>query len=510
MLNNILVVEDSKTLNKVITNELKKHYTDVHQAFTLQEALNHIEKKKYDLVILDLHLPDGEGLELIYEIRSLTKTKVIVLTSSNDDDLREELFKFGILDYIIKDANILYSISEILKVLHHINEKKQDKILIIDDSKFICKRVKSILEPRNYKIKMAHNAENGLEKITEEKFHLIILDMELPDIHGSKVLQLIRAKKVFTPILVLSGKTDPEMVRTFLKNGANDYLKKPFIYEEFILKVDLWIDYHKKEHSLQKTQAELKKINHDLEQKVIQKVEKIRKKDEIVALKMRQAQMGEMLSMIAHQWRQPLNTMGISLTMLHLRAMQNTLEPEMVQDTLTQVNKHIQYMSQTIDDFKDFFKPQKEKKITNLEEIFTKAYNIIKPALQNAHIELKVDITTPQTIKTYENEVIQVILNILNNAIDALHEKKIKSPMILLKIKSNLLSIEDNAGGIKENIISKIFDPYFSTKSKNGTGLGLYMSKTIIQKHCCGELRVKNGHHGAKFTILLPTKKPEI
>ena len=138
---NILVIEDSKTINNIIAKELKKLTFNVSQAFRLSEAKLFLSSQRYELIILDLHLPDGEGSELIANIQSLCDTKVVVLTSSQDNDLREELFQYGILDYIIKDANLLYSISEIVKIIQSLQSSKNENILIIDDSSFICKQI---------------------------------------------------------------------------------------------------------------------------------------------------------------------------------------------------------------------------------------------------------------------------------------------------------------------------------------------------------------------------------
>jgi len=509
MIDSILVVEDSKTFNKIITNKLQDFSQDIDQVYTLHTALDALKEKKYDLIILDLHLPDGEGLELIYEIKSLTETKIIVLTSLQDESLREELFRCGILDYIIKDSNINYSITEVMKLIEHITAEEQDKILIIDDSKFICKQVTNILEPRNYTVEAVYNAKDGLTKSLQNDYHLIILDMELPDMHGLEVLQILRKKKKHqsTPILVISGTTNAKIIRNFLKNGANDYLKKPFIYEEFILKVDLWIDYHKKEKRLKKTTKELENLNKNLEKTIEEKIEEIRKKDEIVALKSRQAQMGEVISMIAHQWRQPLHSLSMALILLEMQLSQNSSDA--IKGTLEKMHNYIQHMSQTIDDFRDFFKPEKEKKITNFDIIFTKAYKLIEATFEKTDIQLNVTRESPENFKSYENELVQVVINILNNATDALQERKVANPTIRVNIGSNFITIEDNAGGIADEIITKIFEPYSSTKSKNGTGLGLYMSQIIVQKHCNGKLEVKNSQNGAKFTISLPTNKEE-
>jgi DNA-binding response OmpR family regulator len=504
---NILIIEDSKTINNIIYKELTALKFKVSQAFTLADAQKFLVTKKYQLIILDMHLPDGEGSELIANIQSLTKTKVVVLTSTQDEDLREELFGYGILDYIIKDTNLLYSVKEIIKIINTVTVKTKEKILIIDDSKFICKQVKTILEPRNYTIKSAFTAHSGLQKLQKEHFNLIILDMELPDIHGIKVLEHIRKESRLQsiPIIVLSGTSTPEIVRNVLKNGANDFLKKPFVFEEFILKIDLWINYFKKERELQEKTFKLQFMNENLERLVYEEVEKSRKKDKIMFTQSRQAQMGEMIAMIAHQWRQPLNAISAATSVIILKAQRGTLDSETAKDMTSKIYKHIQYLSSTIDDFRDFFKPEKKMKSSNFELILTKVLTLTQDSLKNKNIQLEIKVNNNDNFMSYENELIQVVLNLLKNAEIALIDRETNHPKIEITIDKNSLEILDNAGGISNEIINKIFDPYFSTKTdKNGTGLGLYMSKIIIEEHCHGKLAVQNMHHGAKFTITLP------
>ncbi len=503
---NILVVEDSKTINKIIAKELKSLGFYVSQAFTLKEAREFLKKNIYDLIILDLHLPDGEGSELIANIQSLTKTKVVVLTSLQDEELREELFSFGIIDYILKDTNLLYSISEVVKVIHSIEKKNGRNILAIDDSKFICKQIETTLEPRNYNVDFARTGKDGLDKIFNNNYELLILDVELPDINGLRVLNIIRSRKRYNsmPIIVLTGTASADIVRELLKNGANDIVKKPFIFEEFILKVDLWIDYFNKSKEIKDKNEKLKNINKNLEVLVSEEVEKNRQKDHIMFSQSRQAQMGEMIAMIAHQWRQPLNIISTANMLLLQKARLNKLNKKTIEDVCQKISTSIRYMSETIDDFRNFFKPDKKKSVTNFEKIIEKAYQLVRGSLEHNGIDFIVKKREVEDFETYENELVQVLLNLIKNAEDALKEKNTDKKYIKVTIDKNRLTVEDNAGGIPVDIIDKIFDPYFSTKSKKeGTGLGLYMSKIIIEEHCKGKLLVENNDKGARFTIII-------
>jgi DNA-binding response OmpR family regulator len=494
-LERLLIVEDSKMSNNLIKNKLSKYFKKIDQAFSLSEAEKFLNENQYDLIILDLHLPDGEGIELVEAVHSFVDTRIVVLTSETDISLREELFKYGIIDYIIKDSNFAYSIEEIIKLLENLSEKEKSKILIIDDSKFICNRVKKILLPRGYEVDEAYNGMDGFKKAISNKYNLIILDIELPDVNGSEILKKLRSVKSLyhVPIIVLSGTATPRLVREILKNGANDYIQKPFVIEEFILKVDLWIDYFEKEKELLEKTKELEKLNKELERRVEEEVKKRRKQEEMLLLQSRYAQMGEIIAMIAHQWKQPLNVLSLSVGFLKLQC-----KDKKVEEVLKQLENSVFYMSKTIDDFRDFFSPQKEKAKTNWQKIFEKALDIMRPQMKN--VKINVEIKKIEDFYSYENELMQVVINVLKNAYDVIREKKIEGE-IDVEIEGKRISIEDNGGGIPEEIMDKIFDPYFSTKSKNGTGIGLYMSKIIVETHCNGKIWVENTQKGAKFII---------
>ncbi len=230
------------------------------------------------------------------------------------------------------------------------------------------------------------------------------------------------------------------------------------------------------------------------------------------------AQMGEMISMIAHQWRQPLSVIASTIaamqTKIELENIKSLSKQKTQQDStyllnhFNKINNNIQYMSQTINDFRNFFKPNKNSTDFYLSDALRRVLSMLEHSFISKNIEIKLNFDELEPIHSYENEVIQVLLNLLKNSEDALDENKTINPKIEIIItKENdtqLVKIIDNAGGIPKNLLDKIFDPYFSTKSKNGTGLGLYMSKTIIQDHCHGKLTATNIKDGASFVIKLP------
>ncbi len=255
-----------------------------------------------------------------------------------------------------------------------------------------------------------------------------------------------------------------------------------------------------------KLQEELEEINQTLQDKVDLEVEKNKEQQLMIIKQNRLAQMGEMISMIAHQWRQPLNNLSILNNTLILKYSKNKLDDDIVQRFKENSKKQIELMSKTIDDFRNFFKPNKEKISFELIKVIENSLDILKPLFTKHNININIKYESEISIKGYQNEVGQALLNIFNNSIDALLENNIKDKNINIVIcddeKYVFMELSDNAGGIKEQYINKIFDPYFSTKvEKNGTGLGLYMTKTIIEDHMNGEIKVSNNDDGVLFKI---------
>lgn len=233
----------------------------------------------------------------------------------------------------------------------------------------------------------------------------------------------------------------------------------------------------------------------------------IKLQDQFLQQQAKLAQMGELLSMIAHQWRQPLTAISAASENLKLKNLLNKLDNNTIDIATNDINKYTNYLSNTINDFKNFYKTNKSIEKTSLNEMLEKSLNIIEDAIYFKNIKIIKNLNSISPINTYKSEVTQVILSLLQNAEDVLIEKQIVNPFIKIKTfedkKYLYLQVIDNGGGIPENILDKIFDPYFSTKhEKNGTGLGLYFAKSIIENNCNALLTAKSNGQEAVFTII--------
>lgn len=253
----------------------------------------------------------------------------------------------------------------------------------------------------------------------------------------------------------------------------------------------------------------LKNHNKTLEKDVQTALKKERKKDQMLIEQSRLASMGEMIEQIAHQWRQPLNTIGLLNQNLYFKKQLGKLEDEDYYRTHEKIDTNLQYMSDTIDDFRNYYKSNKEKEIYALNEAIDAILNIVEATLNYTEIKIILDVQDGVKVHNVRNELQQVLLIIINNAKDALVINNIEEKKIDIKVTSKddyaYITIDDNARGVADEIMSKIFDPYFTTKfASQGTGIGLYMAKIIIEKNMLGQLNATNIKDGARFTIKLP------
>ena len=228
----------------------------------------------------------------------------------------------------------------------------------------------------------------------------------------------------------------------------------------------------KYKYKVQNREDELKALNENLFIKIEKGIQEAKQKDKKILEQAKLARIGSMISMIAHQWRQPLSQLSAILMELETATRFKKVNDEYILNAVNKSDKMIEFMSNTIDDFRNFYKPDK------IKEDF-----LVSDACKNA-------------------------INIISNAKDILIEKEIENPKIQIDIKSkgilSIITIKDNAGGIKEENTELLFDPYYSTKdSSKGTGLGLYISKLIIERNMGGELSVFNDNEGAVFKIVV-------
>ncbi|NQY95237.1 MAG: CHASE3 domain-containing protein, partial [Campylobacteraceae bacterium] len=240
---------------------------------------------------------------------------------------------------------------------------------------------------------------------------------------------------------------------------------------------------------------------------IFQAIKENQKKDQLLLQQSKLAAMGEMVGAIAHQWRQPLNALALRNQFIIDDFEDDMIDKEYIEEFSTSSMKLINFMSKTIDDFRNFFRLDKLEKEFSIHEKISETSNMLLSQLTDHQIEINID-KNDFRVMGHDSEFQQVILNLINNAKDALLDNNISSPQINVEVSQEkdmgIIKISDNAGGIPEDVIPRVFEPYFTTKEEGkGTGLGLYMSKMIIEDNMGGHIQVENSKDGAVFTIKL-------
>ncbi len=624
----ILIIDDSKLINNSLKFSLEQRGFAVTQAFDIASAKAVLLENDFDYALLDLVLPDGDGEALLPFLQIHEEIRVIVMTSDRDADRRENLFSFGIvIDYITKERHFDEMELSIVQLIERISTNKNLSILVVDDSNFMRNHLRILLAKRGFQVHVAIDGKEALGVIKKNKIDAAIIDLEMPVMDGNRLLSAIHRDKanLMMPVMVISGTNDPAKIARVIKNGANDFIKKPYANEELLLKVDKMMEELKHRRLIQVHEAKfamynraidkaaiffkldkdmniiyanhalcdlvangleisentpfgdyvndgdkqhLETLQHELQQgNTYQKTFKLNsegldavslrltftplkesdgnirevlvigfdvsllqqkesylekrvaleskknwERNKLLIQQSKMASMGEMIGHIGHQWRQPLNALGLMFQKLNKAYHINKLNSELMDRSTEKAMRIITQMSKTIDDFRDFFSDDKTLHLCNLSEIVEQTHDIIESTLNNNNITFSTHYTDDISLLCLKNELSQVLLNIISNANDALKYKHTENPEISVTIerkkKNAIIIIDDNAGGIPDDIIERIFEPYFTTKEKDkGTGIGLYMSKTIIEEHMNGALEVSNTLSGASFKITLPIKE---
>ncbi|MEI6702027.1 MAG: cache domain-containing protein [Deltaproteobacteria bacterium] len=300
------------------------------------------------------------------------------------------------------------------------------------------------------------------------------------------------------------------LVKTFNTMLNTLDLQQESLHEQTVMLEQEVAERQMTQEALAVKQQQLEALNDSLEESIANSLHEIRQKDQMLIQQSRQAAMGEMINSIAHQWRQPLNNLGLIMQNIEISFRMGKLTLEEMSVENAKAMDTILFMSRTIDDFRYFFRDDKQKSILSVNNLLNRTLALVSAGFQHQHISMDIEVHDTVTAFGYPNEYSQVILNVLNNAKDVLTERMVSAPRIRIRAFAqegrSVVTIGDNGGGIDEDIIPKVFDPYFSTKEVGkGTGIGLYMSKVIIEQNMGGSLTARNFDGGAEFRIELPS-----
>ena len=393
------------------------------------------------------------------------------------------------------------------------------KILIVEDEWIIGSNIQEALVALGYGVtSIAQTGDAALEKARRESPDLILMDVKLQgEMDGIETAGKIQSF-LNVPVIYMTSFTDEKTIERAKKTQPFGYIVKPFENGELRTAIEMALYKHRIETELKEKSRLLTELNATLENRVHEEIEKGRQKELMLVQQSKLAAMGEMMNAIAHQWRQPLNITGLLVQDIEeaysFGELDITYIRKFVKDAMTQLN----YMSKTITDFTDFFKPTKEKIDFDVKTAIEDMITLLHAQLENARIV--VDVVSPDRMKGeppvvvpgFTDEFKQVMVNLINNARDAILQHRqsgngrSQEGRIRIEVdRSNsgaLITVADTGGGIPQDILDRIFEPYFTSKI-DGTGIGLYMSKVIIENHMGGKLHAKNNEKGAVFVIEL-------
>ena len=382
-------------------------------------------------------------------------------------------------------------------------------VLYVEDEQDLRHSVYEYLKKLFKKVDSAVDGEEGLQKYKEGQYDVVITDIEMPNMNGLDMSEKIKEINNTQEIIIMSAYTNTSYFTESIKIGISGYIIKPMDYvqmNEILYKTVLNIQEHQK----------VIDYENYLEQRVSQEIEKNKINEKMILEQSKMAAMGEMLESIAHQWRQPLSVITTAASGMKMQKDYDMLSDDGFNKSTNSIVSAAMHLSSTIDDFRDFFKPNKKKELYKISDSFTRAKELLSSKFKNRDIET-IENFDDSKIYGLVNEFVQVFMNILNNAKDALEEIKDGRRLIFIEIytKDDFINIDikDNAGGVPESVIDKIFESHFTTKEdKDGTGIGLYMTKQIVVEHLNGKIGVSNVEYtyedekykGASFNIVLP------
>ena len=336
-------------------------------------------------------------------------------------------------------------------------------------------------------------------------YNLILADYQLPRFDAPAALRLAQSLCPGVPFICVSGAIGEEKAVELLKLGATDYVLKNRL-DKLPLAMQRALDEVRERTARQLADEELELLHKTLEARVIKMVADLRRKDQILIQQSRLASMGEMIGNIAHQWRQPLNNVALIIQNVQIQFNSGTLTREEMDSDIHEAMEALLKMSHTIDDFRNFYREDKEKQRFFISKAVNRVMELVTPTLSNHHIQVEIESDEAVDAIGFQNEYMQALLNIIANSREAGGERNVPHPRIFIRITQengrSVLYIRDNCGGIPEDILPKIFDPYFTTRGPDrGTGIGLYMSKVIVEQNMAGHLTARNVADGAEFRI---------
>jgi len=535
----ILVVDDDKIIREQLQKELKRSFFKTLMAADGKTAMETFGRDEIDIVILDVKLPDIDGLEVLESIKAKKPDcEVIVITGLGTQEIAIQSLRRGAIDYIEKPIEI----DELTAALGRAQEKLSEReeltykyrLLVIDDEEEIVKRLKKVLEKEGYEVVGAYNGKDGLNIIQNTKTDVLITDIKMKDMDGIEVLE--RAKELYQDIegIVITGFKEQDLAIRALRAGAIDYITKPvnldkllFSVEKAIERINLNRDRLYRSRELKISSEIISKMNEELERRIQERSKELHKTQAQLFQTSKLATLGEMSAGLAHEINQPLG--GISLVARHLSKLKERgqLSEEEIESGLSDIETSVKRMSKIIQHIRTFARQDTLSFIqVDANETIDSGLSLLGEQLRLHAIEvmLELDTALPKiTGEPYQLE--QVWINLIGNARDALDEKekqisdgrfqitdykKCLNISTIYNTESEIPCVEvrirDNGIGLSKEQEERVFEPFFTTKEiGTAMGLGLSISHGIIESHK-GKIELESKQNeGTTVRIILPT-----
>ncbi|MBF0501403.1 MAG: response regulator [Candidatus Riflebacteria bacterium] len=534
----VLIVDDDKIIREQLEKELKRNFFETFTASNGETALEILGKQTIDILIVDVNLPDMDGLEILRLAKETRPNcEAVVVTGYGNREIAVRSLRRGAIDYIEKPIDL----DELRAALGRAQERLVDResipfsstILVIDDEEATGKALKRALEKENFEVFYASNGINALSIIEHHKVDVVITDLLMAGMDGIEVI--LKAKRLYRDIegILVTGHKDEESAIRALRAEIIDYISEPIDFDDLLLSVKKAIERISLNRSRMFRNRELKlsteifsKMNEELERRIEERSRELNLTQAQLFQTSKLASLGEMSAGLAHEINQPLG--GISLTVKSMRKLveRGLLTPEEIDSAMGDIEMCVMRMSKIIHHIRTFARQETMKYIqVDINETINSALGLLGEQLRLhvVQVELNLDPDLPK-INGEPYQLEQVWINLINNARDAMDEKEkqisagaLQYPGYtkLLKISTvfnskqgeELVSIkfQDNGIGVADEHKDKIFQPFFTTKEVGkATGLGLSISYGIIQEHK-GSIEVESSSYdGATINIVLP------
>ncbi|MBF0317333.1 MAG: response regulator [Nitrospirae bacterium] len=480
----IVLIVDDTIANIEITNEALQDTYMTYFATNARDALETALAVRPDLILLDIIMPDMDGYELFRLLKkepSLADVPVIFITSMDQKDDETVGLELGAVDYISKPINPAVVK---LRVKNHLMLKRQMLQLTEANTQLKELQAQLLCSQKDYYSNILNSMHDSLIVVTRE---LVIESVNIAtcSLLGYDENEIVGKKIGIICDLDLSQMNEEITYRA--KSG---------------IKIPMLLSFSSCTSVIDNSTVVIVVGRDITEQK---------NRDRLFMMKMRQAQMGEMLSLIAHQWRQPLAMINAVIATLKVKMVLNKVSEDDISEGFDKIEKHVLFLSETINDFRNFYKTNKRPESTLLHEVIEKSLNIVAMPLKDNHVQITYDKKISSPFQTYPNELMQVFLNLFSNSLEVIKDRKIATPHIKIIEDEDddyiYVNVIDNGGGFSDYVLENLFKQYYSTKSEaKGTGLGLYMCKVIIDDNLKGHIDASNVDDGACMNIKLPKR----